>query len=68
MPLLRELRFLFGGRGYKHHTPTVLPLHWKCRTDAERVRNRTPLIFRGVDIATAEFSLALRHFSGRCRC
>ena len=26
------------------------------------------LIFRIVDIATAEFNLALRHSSGRCRC
>ncbi len=26
------------------------------------------LIFRIVDIGTPEFSLALRHSSGRCRC
>jgi hypothetical protein len=26
------------------------------------------LVFCGVDIVTPEFSLALRHSSGRCRC
>ena len=68
MPLLSELEiFLLGGRGYKHGAPTVLSTRLAGRTDAKQ-SEIARLIFRVVDIVIPEFSLALRHSSGRCRC
>jgi hypothetical protein len=47
---------------------------WQAGSQARQLRNRSlrprndSVSFRIVDIAAPEFSLALRHSSGRCRC